>query len=863
MAVISKDLGAVTAYAAAVNRGYTGTREEFETLMASYATVAQQAAQSAQSASSSAQGAFQAASSANNAMNNARTAESNAQSAASGAQGYAQYAQQSAQSASQSARSAESAKNTAVNAVDGFAVGAQQALDSVNSAGNNWKSLAQAKALDSEAYALGTRDGEDVGSSDPAYHNNAKWYAEQTATDRTAAQTAAQTATIKASEAQASASAAAESARTLTTDTTLTQSGQAADAKVVGDEIADLKSGLNYITTPSANLFDKSKLQQGYYRSDGSISTSQGQYSPEYVAVDSGDTYAFYPAFVSVSLIICEYDANKTFIQRTLISGASNLTYAAGSNVRYVRFAIPSGTMRDTFTFIHGTVPPIEYIPFIRTLNISPVFAKPIKNVDLNTFTQSGTFTFGGSSGVTNYPSSLNAGYLVNSYAGTNYAWYQLFVGYNEPDAIYVRCKQGANWSAWARVKSSDISVVQSTGSSSSSVMSQKAVTDYVTDYVSESTGECAKLVKSENLFNINGSIIDGEYLKGDGYSTHSDASSFYTEDFIPVDANAQYTWSKGNLGTIGVLKLMINTYDAAKESIERIVTYNTGDKFNTYTFGNNVAYVRISFFQEPIPDDFMFVKGNALPDVFIPYKRFMENSEISVWTYLLGKTNALWFGDSISFLRKLPHLVGKNIGVEIADCSIAGAPFYQFSNADYNKIGVYALITDKINNTLSEAYSAIDTIAAEHSWSAEAKQQRVDNIDHLYNADMSKITTVVILAGTNDYGDNVNLATFENGVELAVSALITAYPHIQIYIISPPYRGDLLVNASGNTLADFVAAEKRVAEKYAIPFYDLLHCGNINLQNKGYFLNNDQLHPSENGDSMLAQKCAKWLSSN
>ena len=241
MAVISKDLGAVTAYAAAVNRGYTGTKEEFETLMASYATVAQQAAESAQSAEQSAQSASGSATDAQTAQGTAQQAATDAQTAQASAQGYAQSAQQSAQSASQYAQSAESAKNTAVSTVDGFAAGAQQALDSVNQAGNNWKSLAQAKALDSEAYALGTRDGEDVGTQDETYHNNAKYYAEQGGASAQTATDAAQTATMKAGEAQASASSAAESARTLTIDATLTQSGQAADAKATGD----IKNSLN------------------------------------------------------------------------------------------------------------------------------------------------------------------------------------------------------------------------------------------------------------------------------------------------------------------------------------------------------------------------------------------------------------------------------------------------------------------------------------------------------------------------------------------------------------------------------------------------------------------------------------------
>ena len=42
---------------------------------------------------------------------------------------------------------------------------------------------AKESALDSEAYAKGTRDGVDVDSSDPAYHNNSKWYSEHLQTN--------------------------------------------------------------------------------------------------------------------------------------------------------------------------------------------------------------------------------------------------------------------------------------------------------------------------------------------------------------------------------------------------------------------------------------------------------------------------------------------------------------------------------------------------------------------------------------------------------------------------------------------------------------------------------------------------------
>lgn len=44
------------------------------------------------------------------------------------------------------------------------------------------KTAAEGSAEDSEAWAVGQRDGTDVPSTDPTYHNNAKWYAEHGAT---------------------------------------------------------------------------------------------------------------------------------------------------------------------------------------------------------------------------------------------------------------------------------------------------------------------------------------------------------------------------------------------------------------------------------------------------------------------------------------------------------------------------------------------------------------------------------------------------------------------------------------------------------------------------------------------------------
>ena len=79
---------------------------------------------------------------------------------------------------------------------------------------------------EAESWAVGQRDGEDVPSTDPTYHNNAKYYSE----------------------------VAQDIADSIGIDATLSISGKAADAKKTGDEISSLKEDLNAVETDVARL---------------------------------------------------------------------------------------------------------------------------------------------------------------------------------------------------------------------------------------------------------------------------------------------------------------------------------------------------------------------------------------------------------------------------------------------------------------------------------------------------------------------------------------------------------------------------------------------------------------------------------
>lgn len=119
---------------------------------------------------------------------------------------------------------------------------AQAALDSENAAKESEENAAQKSTEASESASTASSKAEEASQS-ASEANTAK-------NDAVTAQTAAETAQGKAEDAQAaaaqSASEAAESARTLTIDATLTQAGQAADSKAVGDFIEPYGSAYYY-----------------------------------------------------------------------------------------------------------------------------------------------------------------------------------------------------------------------------------------------------------------------------------------------------------------------------------------------------------------------------------------------------------------------------------------------------------------------------------------------------------------------------------------------------------------------------------------------------------------------------------------
>lgn len=217
--VTDKNLGHATAYGYAKSKGYTGTEEEFAELMASYATVAEQAEQSAE----------EAAQSADNAEASATLATEQAQASANSASASAGSATQASQSVSEAAQYATQASTSA--------------------------STASTKATEAStsAQTASTKASEAATSATAA--QTAKTGAETARTGAETARTGAETARTGAETAQEAAEEAAESVAS-TVQQVATNTADISDLKddfedstdLLGAEAIEFTTG-GYITT--------------------------------------------------------------------------------------------------------------------------------------------------------------------------------------------------------------------------------------------------------------------------------------------------------------------------------------------------------------------------------------------------------------------------------------------------------------------------------------------------------------------------------------------------------------------------------------------------------------------------------------
>ena len=300
MSTLIKDLGAVSAYAYAVEKGYTGTEDEFASLMYDYTDVIQ-------IASEARDGAVAANASAQEAKTEAQTASNTANEAANKATSKASEASASVTEAGKATNAAVAAK-TAAETAQQRAETAQQASEDAqrkaeiakNEAQEN-ATIANNKASKASQYATTATNKASEASTSA---KNAKTYSEQ-------AQASATTANTKADEASASANS----------------------AKVSADNAQ--QSATNAQTYMGSSSTSASKAQANAEKTQSDKEAVESAKSDVLSAVDNAQNYADSAQSASqaiqnmnVKATTLEPDSDAT-VEKTVdaISGAVTLTY--------------------------------------------------------------------------------------------------------------------------------------------------------------------------------------------------------------------------------------------------------------------------------------------------------------------------------------------------------------------------------------------------------------------------------------------------------------------------------------------------------------------------------------------------------
>jgi lysophospholipase L1-like esterase len=156
---------------------------------------------------------------------------------------------------------------------------------------------------------------------------------------------------------------------------------------------------------------------------------------------------------------------------------------------------------------------------------------------------------------------------------------------------------------------------------------------------------------------------------------------------------------------------------------------------------------------------------------------------------------------------------------------------------------------------TLTESLVSLSESIKTGDWSAQAASTK-EAVARLRELDFNAVNDLVIEIGTNDWrrcaeigeDNSTDIATFKGALNTIIGNILTAYPEIDIYLLTPLFRTEFgnsntTPNDSGVYLYDFADAMIDIARKYGIPVYDMYHHGGINEYNHTKYLS-DGTHP-------------------
>ena len=327
-----------------------------------------------------------------------------------------------------------------------------------------------------------------------------------------------------------------------------------------------------------------------------------------------------------------------------------------------------------------------------------------------------------------------------------------------------------------------------------------------------------------------------------------------------------------------GKTQATFNVFDGSE-----YITIWIGD--STYSFDNVCVYSGslISEFQ-PYESKTVVVKDGLEDDLI----EKLNNIDETLYNKNLfsGKT-IVNFGDSIfgnnDSDTSTSNEIAKHLKATVLNCGFGGTRMSDSrgSNREWSNFDAPNLINAVVNGDFSAQENAISQGLPGGTPGYFAPRLR-----DLKAINFNGVDIITLNQGTNDYTSGVaidnngnleDLSKYKGAIRYIVKKILSKYPHIDIFLVSPTWRywkksdGSLDYDSNeykvGGTelhnLRDYVVAMREVAEELNIKFIDCYNIG-INKYNCSmYFPSDDGTHHNEFGRAKLGEHIARQLLSN
>ncbi len=303
--------------------------------------------------------------------------------------------------------------------------------------------------------------------------------------------------------------------------------------------------------------------------------------------------------------------------------------------------------------------------------------------------------------------------------------------------------------------------------------------------------------VMTENMFNKDTCVL-GKMLSANDVEK-SDSRFFYS-DYIKVKPNREYTISAH-------VPALYNYYNYNKEYVGTKSISATGYDY-TFTTESDAYYIRFngimaSYSSVTItPSEYMFVEGNALPELYVPYG---ANNNV-----LYNKIErVVSFGDSITWQDEKP---------------------YKESHSEYGKTAVgYQTYLRQILGVETDNQGYIGHTMPQI-------------LSYVKEYDYSTVDCVTLTAGANDFryssvglgevkpiGSEFDESTYIGAFQAAIEHILGANPRCRIVVITPIKGYSKNTGVLRVMPKEYPDALKEIANLYSLPLCDWYYHSGIN----------------------------------